>query len=73
MSTATSRPASRTSSTVRSSLTRRRTHARARVPELAKVDEIPLDFERRIMSVVVRTPNERDLVLQGYVAFLDER
>jgi Mg2+-importing ATPase len=38
-------------------------HARARVPELAKVDEIPFDFERRIMSVVVRTPEGKDRII----------
>jgi magnesium-transporting ATPase (P-type) len=31
------------------------THEHARIPQLAKVDEIPFDVERRIMSVVVRT------------------
>src|SRR4029077_321693 len=39
------------------------THAHARIPELTKVDEIPFDFERRIMSVVVRTPEGRDLII----------
>ena len=39
----------------RAVLAHEETHARARIPELAKVDEIPFDFERRIMSVVVRT------------------
>jgi Mg2+-importing ATPase len=39
------------------------THAHARIPELAKVDEIPFDFERRIMSVVVRTPEGKDLII----------
>jgi Mg2+-importing ATPase len=39
------------------------THAHARIPELAKVDEIPFDFERRIMSVVVRTPQGKDLII----------
>jgi P-type Mg2+ transporter len=39
------------------------THARARIPELAKVDEIPFDFDRRIMSVVVRTPEGMDLII----------
>jgi Mg2+-importing ATPase len=38
-------------------------HARARVPELAKVDEIPFDFERRIMSVVVRAPDGKDRIV----------
>jgi P-type Mg2+ transporter len=32
------------------------THTHADIPEYAKVDEIPFDFQRRIMSVVVRTP-----------------
>ena len=35
------------------------THAQARIPEFAKVDEIPFDFQRRIMSVVVRTPGRQ--------------
>lgn len=39
------------------------THADARVPDHAKVDEIPFDFERRIMSVVVRTPEGLDLLV----------
>ena len=32
------------------------THTQARVLETIKVDEIPFDFQRRIMSVVVRLP-----------------
>src|ERR1019366_4789742 len=39
------------------------THAHARIPEFAKVDEIPFDFERRIMSVVVRTPEGKDRII----------
>ena len=39
------------------------THAHARIPEHAKVDEIPFDFQRRIMSVVVRTPAGKDLII----------
>jgi len=39
------------------------THADARIPEYTKVDEIPFDFDRRIMSVVVRTPDGKDLVV----------
>lgn len=39
------------------------THADARIPDLTKVDEIPFDFDRRIMSVVVRTPGGRDLLI----------
>jgi len=38
-------------------------HAHGRVPELFKVDEIPFDFERRIMSVVVRTPEGNDRIV----------
>jgi len=38
-------------------------HAHARVPDLTKVDEIPFDFERRIMSVVVRTPEGKDRII----------
>ena len=38
-------------------------HARARIPEVVKVDEIPFDFDRRIMSVVVRTPEGMDLII----------
>jgi Mg2+-importing ATPase len=38
-------------------------HAHARIPELVKVDEIPFDFERRVMSVVVRTPEGQDLLI----------
>ena len=39
------------------------THAHAQIPEYTKVDEIPFDFQRRIMSVVVRTPEGKDLVI----------
>ena len=39
------------------------THAHAKIPEYAKVDEIPFDFHRRIMSVVVRTPEGRDRII----------
>jgi len=39
------------------------THAHARISELAKVDEIPFDFERRMMSVVVRTPEGKDQII----------
>jgi len=34
-----------------------------RMPEFEKVDEIPFDFERRIMSVVVRTPQAQDRII----------
>jgi Mg2+-importing ATPase len=38
-------------------------HAHAGVSQLAKVDEIPFDFERRIMSVVVRTSEGKDRII----------
>jgi Mg2+-importing ATPase len=38
-------------------------HTRARIAEVSKVDEIPFDFQRRIMSVVVRTPDGDDLLV----------
>ncbi len=42
------------------------THAHARIPEVTKVDEIPFDFQRRIMTVVVRTPDGQDkLIAKG--------
>jgi P-type Mg2+ transporter len=47
----------------RAVLAHEETHGRARVPELAKVDEIPFDFTRRIMSVVVRTPSGKDRIV----------
>ncbi len=47
----------------RAILAHEETHTHARVPELAKVDEIPFDFERRIMSVVVRTPEGNDRIV----------
>ena len=41
-------------------------HAKAGVPAITKIDEIPFDFQRRIMSVVVRTPEGKDrLVAKG--------
>jgi len=39
------------------------THTHAKIPEYAKVDEIPFDFQRRIMSVVVRTPENKDRII----------
>jgi Mg2+-importing ATPase len=39
------------------------THAHADIPQYAKVDEIPFDFQRRIMSVVVRAPDGRDRII----------
>ena len=47
----------------RAVLAHEETHAHARIPEFTKVDEIPFDFQRRIMSVVVRTPEGRDLII----------
>ena len=38
-------------------------HAHRRVPELTKVDEIPFDFERRLMSVIVRTSEGSDRMI----------
>jgi len=39
------------------------THESANIPAYTKVDEIPFDFQRRIMSVVVRTPAGKDLII----------
>ncbi len=39
------------------------THQHAKIPEYQKVDEIPFDFQRRIMSVVVRTPEGKDRII----------
>ena len=39
------------------------THTHANIPEYAKVDEIPFDFQRRVMSVVVRTPEGKDRII----------
>lgn len=47
----------------RAILAHQETHGDARIPELAKVDEIPFDFDRRIMSVVVRTPEGKDRII----------
>jgi Mg2+-importing ATPase len=47
----------------RAILAHEESHAHGGVPELAKVDEIPFDFERRIMSVVVRTPGGNDRII----------
>ena len=38
-------------------------HAHANIPDYLKVDEIPFDFQRRIMSVVVRTPEGQDRII----------
>lgn len=47
----------------RAILSHRETHEHAQIPEYAKVDEIPFDFQRRIMSVVVRTPEGTDRII----------
>ena len=39
------------------------THIHATIPDYAKVDEIPFDFQRRVMSVVVRTPEGKDRII----------
>ena len=47
----------------RAILAHEETHTHARIPEQSKVDEIPFDFVRRIMSVVVRTPEGKDRII----------
>jgi P-type Mg2+ transporter len=47
----------------RAVLAHEESHGHARIPELIKVDEIPFDFQRRIMSVVVRTPEGKDRII----------
>ena len=47
----------------RAVLSHTETHAHAVIPEYAKVDEIPFDFQRRIMSVIVRTPDGKDRMI----------
>jgi len=47
----------------RAVLSHTQTHAHARIPEYQKVDEIPFDFHRRIMSVIVRTPEGKDRII----------
>ena len=39
------------------------TRVQANIAEFTKVDEIPFDFQRRIMSVVVRTPEGKDRII----------
>ena len=39
-------------------LEHREIHAEINVPAWGKVDEIPVDFARRLMSVVVETPQD---------------
>ena len=38
-------------------------HQKVLAPQYTKVDEIPFDFQRRIMSVVVRTPEGKDRII----------
>jgi Mg2+-importing ATPase len=47
----------------RAILAHERSHGHARVPELVKVDEIPFDFGRRIMSIVVRAPEGMERII----------
>jgi Mg2+-importing ATPase len=47
----------------RAVLAHEESHAHARIAELEKVDEIPFDFERRVMSVVVRTVDGQDRII----------
>jgi len=39
------------------------THVEANVSAFTKVDEIPFDFQRRVMSVVVSTPEGKDRII----------
>jgi Mg2+-importing ATPase len=47
----------------RAVLARTEVLANANLAHYAKVDEIPFDFQRRIMSVIVRTPEGKDRVI----------
>jgi Mg2+-importing ATPase len=47
----------------RAILAHEETHAHARIPDHSKVDEIPFDSARRMMSVVVRTPEGKDRII----------
>jgi P-type Mg2+ transporter len=47
----------------RAVLAHEETHAHAGITEISKVDEIPFDFQRRVMSVVVRTPEGKDRII----------
>ena len=50
----------------RAILQHREMHDTFKVPEFQKVDEIPFDFSRRVMSVVVKTPEGRHrLICKG--------
>ena len=39
------------------------TQTHGKIPDYAKIDEIPFDFQRRVMSVVVRTPEGKDRII----------
>ena len=62
-STATTRPASRTCSTWRCSNTRQQHEVVEKLQHYRKIDEIPFDFMRRRMSVVVRNGDNRNLLI----------
>jgi len=47
----------------RAILAHKESHEEFDVPAFAKVDEIPFDFQRRIMTVVVRTPEGTDRII----------
>jgi P-type Mg2+ transporter len=47
----------------RAVLAHEETHAHAGIPEMVKVDEIPFDFQRRIMSVVVGAPDGKHRII----------
>lgn len=47
----------------RAILAHNETHTQAAIPMYTKVDEIPFDFQRRIMSVVVRTPEGKNRLI----------
>src|SRR6476620_1563473 len=47
----------------RAVLNHREAHDHSIVPKFAKIDEIPFDFQRRVMSVVVRTPEGKDRII----------
>ncbi|MGZ5948687.1 MAG: magnesium-translocating P-type ATPase [Isosphaeraceae bacterium] len=47
----------------RAVLAHKEVHEHANIDEFTKVDEVPFDFQRRIMSVVVRTPKGKDRII----------
>jgi P-type Mg2+ transporter len=50
----------------RAILTHTEIHSHPAFPEYAKIDEIPFDFSRRMMSVVVKTPGSKNrLICKG--------